>query len=359
MSVSVDQREVLAERLVGQLVGAFEVLCVYVGVELGLYAHLRASMTAPELAKAADIAPRYAREWLEQQYAAEIVECEDPTLVEDSRRFVLSPEHAEVLTDTDSAFYLGAHSMQLAGIVQVIPALLQAFRDGSGVPYSAYGKELRRGIAAGNRPMFLHELGSSWLPSMPDVDERLRSLPSASVLDLGCGLGASSLALARSYPYVRVVGVDLDEASIEEATAAAAKAGLADRVTFVAGSAVGMPAGPFELVTIFEALHDMGDPVAALRAARSVLAPGGSVLVADERVADTFGPGADLVERLNYGFSVLHCLPATIAESPVEANGTVLRAPTMQRWATSAGFGTIEILPIENDFWRFYRLRVG
>lgn len=355
MTTSVDRREVLAERLVGQLTGALDLFCVHLGVELGLYGHLRSPLTAPELAHAAGIAPRYAREWLEQQHVSGLVDCEDPALPEDARVYSLAADHGEVLSDVDSAFYLGAHSTQLAGIARVIPALVQAFRDGSGVPYAAYGQEIRRGIAAGNRPMFLHELGSSWLPSIPAVDARLRSAPAATVLDLGCGLGASTTAIARAYPDVRVVGVDLDADSIAEATASAGD--LADRVTFVAGSAVGLPEGPFELVTIFEALHDMGDPVSVLRAARAVLAVGGAVVVADERVADTFGPGAaDPIEQLMYGFSVLHCLPATMAESPVEATGTVLRAPTVRRWATAAGL-ECEVLPIENDFWRFYLMR--
>jgi hypothetical protein len=109
-------------------------------------------------------------------------------------------------------------------------------------------------------------------------------------------------------------------------------------------------------VTIFEALHDMGDPVGALRTARSLLAPGGTLLVADEKVADAFVGPADEVERLQYAFSVLHCLPATMAESPVEAAGTALRAPTVARWASDAGFTRYETLPIEHDFWRFYRL---
>jgi ubiquinone/menaquinone biosynthesis C-methylase UbiE len=177
------------------------------------------------------------------------------------------------------------------------------------------------------------------------------------VLDLGCGLGASALALARAHPRARVLGVDLDEASVAEARAAAAEAGVADRVSFVAGDAAQLaPEAPFDLVTIFEALHDMGDPVGALRAARAVLADGGSVLVADERVADVFTAPGDPTERLMYGWSILHCLPATMAEDPVEATGTVLRAPTLAGWAAAAGFTGFEVLPIDNPFWRFYRL---
>ncbi len=177
------------------------------------------------------------------------------------------------------------------------------------------------------------------------------------MLDLGCGLGASSIALARAYPRTQVLGVDLDEASVAEARAQAAEAGVADRVTFVVGDAAQVAAeGPFDLVTIFEALHDMGDPVGALRTARELLAADGNVLVADERVADAFTAPGDPTERFMYGWSILHCLPATVAEHPLQATGTVLRAPAVARWAAAAGFGGFEVLPIDNLFWRFYRM---
>jgi ubiquinone/menaquinone biosynthesis C-methylase UbiE len=145
---------------------------------------------------------------------------------------------------------------------------------------------------------------------------------------------------------------------VTEARAQAAEAGVADRVTFVVGDAAQVaPDAPFPLITIFEALHDMGDPEGALRTARALLADDGSVLVADERVADAFTAPSDPVERFTYGWSVLHCLPATMAERPVEATGTVLRTSTVARWAAAAGFGRFEVLPFDNPFWRFYRLR--
>jgi ubiquinone/menaquinone biosynthesis C-methylase UbiE len=206
--------------------------------------------------------------------------------------------------------------------------------------------------------MFLHELATAWLPAVPDLDRRLRSAPPPHVLDLGCGLGASSVALARAYPRATVLGIDLDEASVADARRTAAQAGVADRVSFAVGDAAQLSQeAPFDLVTVFEALHDMGDPVGALRAARLLLADGGSVLVADERVADTFTAPGDATERLMYGWSILHCLPATLAEGPVEATGTVLRAPVLARWAAAAGFAGFEVLAIDNPFWRFYRLR--
>jgi SAM-dependent methyltransferase len=139
---------------------------------------------------------------------------------------------------------------------------------------------------------------------------------------------------------------------------AAAEAGVADRVSFEVGDAARLAQeASFDLVTVFEALHDMGDPVGALRAARDRLAGDGSILVADERVADAFTAPGDAIERLVYGWSILHCLPATLAEDPVEATGTVLRAPTLARWAAAAGFTGFEVLTIDNPFWRFYRLR--
>jgi ubiquinone/menaquinone biosynthesis C-methylase UbiE len=205
--------------------------------------------------------------------------------------------------------------------------------------------------------MFLHELAATWMPAMPEVHHRLLAAPPARVLDLGCGLGASSFALAAAYPQISVLGVDLDAASVVEARTASVEAGVANRVTFVVGEVADVAGvGPFELVTMFEALHDMADPRAVLRSAGEVLSEGGSVLIADERVADSFSAPGDLTERLMYGWSILHCLPATLAEGSLEANGTVLRAPTVAGWAADAGFADCQILPIENPFWRFYQL---
>jgi len=354
-----DAREALAERLVDATTHALETLSVHLGLELGLYQALAdlGAATEAEVAAHAGVAPRYAREWLEQQAAAGYLACDDPARPPEQRRYRLPTGHAEVLLDADSPDYAAPVAATFAGVARVLPQLLEAYRSGGGVPYAAYGQELRRGIAALNRPMFLHELASTWLPAVPGLDRRLRSAPPARVLDLGCGLGASSIALARAYPRAQVLGVDLDQASIAEARARAAEAGVADRVTFVVGDAARVTAeAPVDLVTLFEALHDLGDPVGALRAARGLLADDGSVLVADERVADAFTTPGEPIERFMYGWSVLHCLPATLAEHPVEATGTVLRAPTVARWAAAAGFTGFEVLSIDNPFWRFYRL---
>src|SRR4029077_17579598 len=144
---------------------------------------------------------------------------------------------------------------------------LEAFRSGGGVPYESYGDDMRESIARLNRPMFVNLLGSQWLPAVPDIDQRLRADPPARVADVGCGIGWSSLSIARAYPNVTVDGIDLDEASIAEAQKNAAESGLDDRVNFVARSAADPRGrGEYDLVTAFETVHDMADPVGALRA---------------------------------------------------------------------------------------------
>ncbi|MEU4427785.1 methyltransferase domain-containing protein [Actinoplanes sp. NPDC024001] len=328
------------------LTGALELCTVEVGRQLGLYAAVRDGADNPaDLAKAAGIDERYAREWLEQQAAAGFL----------TGAFTLSPGMVEVLLDEGGPAYAGPISEFALGAALLTPRVIEAFRTGAGVPYSAY-EHLRHGIAGFNRPMFDHLLATEWLPAVPEIDQRLRAAPGARILDLGCGMGYSSVALALAYPLVTVRGVDLDEHSVGEARRIAAEAGVADRVSFTAGDAAAA-GGDYDLITVFEALHDMGDPVGVLRNARSLLSPEGSVFIADERVSDEFTAPAGEVERMQYAFSVLHCLPATRAENPVVANGTILRAPTLLGWARDAGYARPEVLDVENDFWRFYRLR--
>lgn len=351
--------DVLAERLFGDLLGAIELLTVELGRRLDLYRHLdeRGALTAAELAEAAGITERYAREWLEQQSAAGILDVAAPGDAA-TRRYALPDAHRPVLVDAEHPLHLTGAGMALEGIGSAFAAVVRAYREGGGVPYEDYGAGIRGGIAAMNRPGFTHDL-AGWLQALPDVAAMLAD--GGAVLDAGCGAGWSTIALARALPASTIVGVDLDEASIEEARVNAAAAGVADRITFLAANAADADlvrqhsAGGYELVTVFEALHDMGEPVRALEGFRAVMAPGGAVLVADERVEDEFTPDAGEIERLNYAFSVLHCLPATIAESTSIANGTVLRASTAKRWAREAGFTRIEELPIEHDLWRFYR----
>jgi len=155
----------------------------------------------------------------------------------------------------------------------------------------------------------------------------------------------------------RVEGFDLDEPSIASARENAANAGIGDRLKFEArDAAAGGRAGTYDLVTAFETIHDMSDPVSVLMAMRALVAPGGAVLIADEKVAEAFTAPGDELERFMYGWSVLHCLPVGRVDPPALGTGTVMRPEILRRYASQAGFSGVEILPIEHDFWRFYRL---
>jgi hypothetical protein len=255
-----------------------EVATVYLGDRLGLYRALAEGgpATSSELAQRSGTHERYAREWLEQQAVVGILEVEEPEVDPSARRYSLPAGHAEVMLDQDSLNYLAPVARFTTGLMRPLPTLVEAFRTGEGIPYPDYGADAREGQADANRVQFVNLLGSEWLPSVPDVHERLLADPPARVADIGCGAGWSSIAIARAYPNVRVAG----------------------------------------------SFHAPGD--------------------------DT--------ERLMYGWSVLFCLPTGLADEPSVGTGTVMRQQTLRRYATEAGYADVEILPIENDLWRFYRL---
>ena len=175
--------------------------------------------------------------------------------------------------------------------------------------------------------------------------------------DIGVGVGWSSIGIALAYPNALVDGFDLDPYSVELATANAADFDVADRVCFQCRDA-GDPAlaGDYDFALAVECIHDMADPVAALAAMRRLVGPGGTVLIVDENAAETFQPDGNASERLLYGYSILHCLPVSMADQPSAATGALMRPGTFQRYAESAGFTSVEILPVENEAFYFYRL---
>jgi 2-polyprenyl-3-methyl-5-hydroxy-6-metoxy-1,4-benzoquinol methylase len=354
---STERRDALVERLFMNAIGAFDLFSVYVGDRLGLYRILadRGPLTSTELAQAAGVHERYAREWLEQQAASALLEVDSDG---EQQRFRLPEGHAEALLDVSSLNYIAPMARAVLASVRPIDALLGAFRTGEGVPYADYGEDLHEGQAAFTRPLFENLLGKEWLPSVPEVHERLLAAPPARVADIACGQGRSSIEIARAYPTARVDGIDSDRASIERARENLVGSEVEDRVTFHERDAADAELiGRYDLVTIFEALHDMSYPVDVLRAARGLLGEGGVMLIGDERTEDAFTAPASEVERLYYGFSVFHCLPVGMVGKGAAGTGTVIRAKTVRRYADEAGFSSCEVLPIEHDFWRFYLLK--
>lgn len=355
------QRDALIERMLQSTAGVFNIFTIYLGDALGFYQALAAHgwMTSTELAAQTTTHERYAREWLEQQTVAAILQVEDERQTALARRYRLPAGHREVLTERDSLNYLAPLAQIAVGAVFPIQAVLHAYRSGGGVPFGDYGADLREGQAGMNRNLFLYELGQKYLPAMPDIHARLRADPPARVADIGCGLGWSSIGMAQSYPNVQVDGFDLDAPSIEQAWANARSAGLTDRLTFHARDAADLELlnGRYDLVTSFECIHDLGNPAGVLRTMRRLAGETGAVIVMDERVGDTFTATGNEVEWMMYGWSVLHCLPVGIADhQPSAATGTVMRTETLQRYAHEAGFQRVEVLPLENYFFRFYRL---
>jgi SAM-dependent methyltransferase len=354
------RRDALVERLFEGVLGMMDVHALYIGDRLGLYRALSDGAQTPgDVASATGTDERYVREWLEQQAVTGVLEVEGGSEDEHGRRFRLPPGHDEVVLHSESVDCLAPFARMMVGMVRELPAVLEAFRSGGGVPYSEYDADFCDGQGDMNGAAFDALLGTEWLPAIPDVHERLGADPPANVADVACGTGRSAIAIARAYPRTRVEGIDLDPHSIDVARAnlAAEGDGLSDRVSFdVRDAADPRLAGRYDLVTVFEAIHDLSQPVEVLSAIRGLLAEGGTAIVMDERVAERFEAPGDDVERLMYGFSVLHCLPVGMADQPSAATGTCLRPSVLREYALAAGFADVEVLPIENDFWRFYRL---
>lgn len=347
------------ERILQSTRGAFEIFGMYLGVKLGYYRALSASRaaTSRDLAERTGTHERYAREWLEQQAVCGILNVEDDNVDGKSRRYRLPEHHREVLVDEESVNYLGALPILYAGAVRPLEAVVQAYRSGAGVAYGEYGADLVEGQAGMNRALFLREMGSSWLPAITDVHQRLLSDPPARVADVGAGAGWSSIAIAQSYPNAAIDGFDLDPPSVEIARRNAERAGLDGRIRFhLRDAADPQLAGQYDLVTAFECIHDMADPVSALRAMKQLAGSAGTVLVVDERVGESFSTTDNEIDWMMYGWSILHCLPVGMVDKPSAETGTVMRPDVLRSYATAAGFKSVEVLPIENFFFRFYRL---
>lgn len=352
-----DAATALADRLFGSVLGTLDILTVHIGDQLGLYEllHRHGPVDVDGVAQGSGMQRRYAREWLEQQVVAGIVDVDDPAAPPYERRYSLSDGHAAVLCDPESLAYSTPFARMMVAAAAQLPALLDTYRTGVGVGWSDYGPLMRTAQAEANRPLFLGPLGTEWLPSLPDVDAALRE--GGRVADIGCGDGWSSIGIAHAYPTATVDGYDVDGDSVRVAGEHASAYGVADRVRFhLVDVAERTPGADYDLVTFFECVHDMPDPVGVMRGARAMVRPGGTVLVMDERVPDEFtGPG-DPVEQFMYGVSILVCLPDGLSHPQSVGTGTVMRHATLRGYAQQAGFADAEVLPVQHEMFRFYRL---
>ena len=352
--------DALVGRLFEASIGMLDVMSVYLGDQLGLYRALHAGgpATAGELAARGRIDQRYAREWLEQQAATGILEVDDVTADAEQRRYHLPDGHVEPLLNPDSPYSIAPLGRSVVACAKVIPQLMEAYRTGGGVAWSDYGADMIEAQGDFNRPWLLGSFGTELLPAIPAIHRRLVADPPARIADVACGVGWASIAIARTYPNVRVDGFDLDEMSIGLARRNARDAGLSDRVNFDARDVAQGEAGQYDLAVIIEALHDMTQPVGVLTSVRRLLRPDGVALIADEKTEDAFTAPAGEGERLYYGFSIFTCLPAAMTERPTAAIGTVMRAEMMERLGSEAGFKSVERLDEPAlDMLRFYLMK--
>ena len=347
----------LAERMLSAVVGSLEMAAVDLGDRLGWYEALAdASATAPGLAARTATDARYAREWLEQQAVAGYLTVDDVRAAPDERCYSLPAEHRAVLVDAVDPLFMAPLARMAMALTRNVTRLAEVYRSGGGLSWAELGPDAREAQAAANRPFFITSLVPDVFPALPEADAALRA--GGRVADVGCGMGWSSIGIATGYPSARVDGYDVDVPSVEQARRNAEEAGVADRVRFdVADVGSTGRDGEYDLVTAFECVHDLADPVSVLGAMRRMVRPGGTVLVVDERVAEEFTAPGDEIERLMYGYSLTCCLPDALSTRPSAGTGTVMRPATLAAYAVKAGFAGLDVLPVEHDFFRFYRLR--
>jgi 2-polyprenyl-3-methyl-5-hydroxy-6-metoxy-1,4-benzoquinol methylase len=351
MTAEQTSAEQMADRLFNQSIVVMEAASVWLGQRLGWYAALRdrGEMTADELAAATGSQPRYAREWLEQQAVADILE-------RDGDRFSLPAGHAEALLDRDSGNWTEPLIRQVFAATQQMTRLAEAYRQGGGVSWDAYGEAMSWSQGDANRPLLLHALATEWVPQIPALQQRLTA--GGMVADVASGHGWSSIGLALAFPAIEVHGFDMDPVAIEAAQRNAEEHAVADRVHFHLGAITGSLAhGPFEAAIAIECIHDMPYPVQVLSALRASCVDDAVVVVIDEAAdPDLITPGDD-IQRLLYGFSVLICLPDSLSHPGSVGTGTLIRPSVMDEYARAAGFaGATPLEVADTGFWRCYRL---
>ncbi|MBV9447202.1 MAG: methyltransferase domain-containing protein [Streptosporangiaceae bacterium] len=351
--------QALALRLFRSMLATQESFTAYLGVKLGLYEALREGgpATVAQLAARVGLAPRYVREWLEQQAAAGLVAVDDPGGEWQLRRYRLPPGHDRVLTrSADPMSLVWTAMLPLGGVAAALPSLLAAFRTGDGVPADTFGDDWRHGHGGANRAVYTYQLAGWMRRYLPDLHRRLSS-GLRRIADVGCGAGWASIALARAYPAAQITAVDTDGAVVEQARLNAAEAGVDGRVSFrVAGLEDMAGDGGYDLVCLLDTLHELALPVVALRVCRTLCGPAGAVLVMESRVAGTFRAPADEIERFQYATSVLHCLPAGLVGAGAVGTGTVMRPAALRACALEAGFTTVRDYDVDDRFHQLYRL---
>jgi len=328
-----DKLNELVGKLVGDLGAAMAGASILLGDRLGLYKAMAdgAPVTSSELAKKTGLHERYVREWLSGQAASGYIDYHA-----EKNAFSLSPEQAMAFAEEGSpAFFAGAFDVVQATYLDE-PKVAEAFRTGKGVGWHEHSKCLFSGTERFFRPGYNANLVPSWIPALNGVEGKLKA--GATVADVGCGHGASTIVMAQAYPNSKFFGFDYHAPSIERAKAAAKEAGVGDRITFGQASAKDYPAKGYDLVAFFDCLHDMGDPVGAGRHVKETLSKDGTWMIVEPFAHDDLKDNLNPVGRVYYAASTFICTPASLSQEVALGLGAQAGERRLRRVASEAGF---------------------
>jgi len=332
MAIDMDKLQEFLGRFVADLGATFAAGNVVIGHRLGLYRALAAGPArAGELAERTGTSPRYTAEWLRGQAAGGYVDYDPATAA-----YSMTEEQAFALANPDGGVYVPGAFVLALGTLKAEPRITEAFRTGAGMGWHEHDEGVFLGCEQFFRPGYIANLIPSWIPALDGVAGKLQA--GATVADIGCGLGASTILLAQEYPNSRFTGSDYHDESIEIARKRAADAGVADRVRFEVASAAGFSGTGYDLAATFDCLHDMGDPVAAARHIRQALKPDGTWLVVEPYAADEVDGNLNPVGRVYYNASTQLCVPNALSQPGGYALGAQAGEAAIQRVVTEAGF---------------------
>jgi 2-polyprenyl-3-methyl-5-hydroxy-6-metoxy-1,4-benzoquinol methylase len=324
--------EAFVHRAVGDVSAALTASLVAIGDKLGLYRAMSEAgpVTSTELAARTQTSERPLREWLAAQAAAEYITYDAGT-----RRYELPAEHALALVHEDSPAFVAGAFQSMTAATRAVHKVIEAFRSGNGVGWHEHEHDLFEGVERFFRPGYNANLVDKWIPALDGVEEKLAA--GARVADVGCGLGASTIIMAKAFPRSRFTGFDYHSASIERARERAAAAGVADRVSFETATAKNFP-GTYDLIACFDCLHDMGDPVGAAAHIHASLDPDGTWLLVEPKASDEVEDNLNPVGRLFYSVSTLVCTQASLAQEVGTALGAQAGEKRLREVVTEAGF---------------------
>jgi SAM-dependent methyltransferase len=351
MSIDEARLDEFIAQFAGDFGAALHASTVVVGDKLGLYRAMSeiGPSDAATLAEATGCDTRMLQEWLNAQFAAGY--CDHSA---ETGTYWLSPEQAAVLADPGTpAFLVGAMTIAVS-TAKDEDKVRDAFRTGAGLAWHEHHHDLFHGTERLFKPGYVGNLVSAWIPALDGVDTKLAA--GGRVADLGCGHGASTILLAESYPEASIVGFDYHAGSIDIARKRAAEAGVADRVTFEVASAQDFPGAGFDLVCIFDALHDMGDPLGAARHVREALDADGTWLLVEPMAGETVDDNANPVGRIFYSASTFICTPAAQAQAGEYALGAQVPDSVLERLTADAGFTRFR-RAAETPFNRVFEVR--